>query len=357
MASFDQSRNIGTGLRRLALLVCGIFALTLRAQAEVVPDLYAINVPVSEQSQNELQRAAAAGLRELAVRISGRSDAANDAALSALFGNAMRYLDQYRFERNTGGDAAWQAQLRFAPAQIDGELRKAGLPLWGANRPALQTVLLVEDKGARSIVDESSALATTLREQWRRRGLVSHLPRNANAINIDDVTKFDSAKIAANLPEHGDGLVLGRIVVAANGACESHWVFTLGSQTFVADAAGAAASACVAAAIDRIVDNFSAQYAIAANSSAEGLVLRVTGVASFDDYTALLNYVRRQALIKSSQIISAHADEIVLQLKIAGSSDQLTRQLALENRLTPAENTANTVLPAALSYRWSSVRN
>lgn len=361
MVNIDTWRGGQTALRELLFwLGSGLLIIALRAQAEVVPDLYAVTVPVAEQSQSELQRAAGVGLRELAVRISGRSNAASDPALAAAFAAAMRYLDQYRFERGASGDAPWLAQLHFAPAPVDAELRRAGLPIWGGNRPALQAVVVLEDKGLRSVIDENSPVANVLREQWRRRGLVLHLPRSASAVHADEVAQLDAAKVTASLPQRGDGLLLGRVVMAAGGACESNWSLQLGVQSFRGDASGDRLALCVASAFDRLVDGFAAQYAIAANSGAEGILLRVTGVVSFDDYATLLNAMRRLTLVKNAQPVLVHDDEIVLQLKIAGNAEQLARQLALESRLTPTENRASAsagMSPAALSYRWVAARN
>lgn len=359
---------LGGDWSRGVLFGWAIIALASPAHAEVVPDLYAVSVPVAEQSPSELQRAATAGLRELAVRISGRSGAAGEPALAASFTNAVRYLEQYRYERNTSGESPWLAQLRFAPGSIDAELRKSGLPVWGGNRPSLLTIVAVEDKGVRTVIDDQSPFANVLREQWRRRGLSLHLPRNAGTVNIDDVARLDSAKVGATLQERGDGLMLGQIVLTPSGTCDSRWSLSLGTpkeanaQAFNTEATGSALNICVANAIDRIVDNLSAPYAVAANSAAEGIVLRVIGVVSFDDYAALLNYLRRLAVIKSAQPVVVRGDEILLQLKIAGNTEQLVRQLALESRLSPAEaNTVqgvNTRAPAAaLSYRWAAARS
>lgn len=351
-----------SGDRLRSALLGAIFAIAQLANAEAVPDLYSVGVPVAEQSPAELQRAAAAGLRELAVRVSGRSSAASEPALSAAFGNAMHSLEQYRYERNTAGDSPWLAQLRFASAQVDNDLRKSGLPVWGGNRPALLAVFALDDKGARTIIDEQSPLANVLREQWRRRGLLLHLPRNASGLSVDDVMRLDSAKVRTTLSAHGDGLLLGRIALSASGNCDARWSLSLGAQTFDAETTANSLGICAANALDRIVDNFSAQYAIAANSGSEGIVLRVIGVASFDDYSSLLNYLRRLAVIKSAQPVLIRGDEILLQLKIAGSTEQLARQLALESRLVstvaPADSsTANARLPATLNYRWAVARN
>lgn len=187
-------------------------------RAEVAPDPYAVSVPVAGQTPADLQRAAALGLRELAVRISGRSDAENSAALNAAAPTAGRYLEQYRYEKNTadaGGVTPWLAQLRFSPASVNELLRGAGL--------------------------------------------------------------------------------IG---------------------------------------------------------AAENIVLRVSGITNFDDYSALLNYLARVAAIKTASPIQVTNDEVTLQLKMQGNAEQLTRQFAVENRLTPVA--AESALP--LQYRWSAPR-
>lgn len=369
---FDGRLSFYLGLRHARqnlcglclFFVCALIALAAPTQAEVVPDLYAVSVPVAEQSPAELQRAANVGLRELVVRISGRSSAAGDSNLAPLFANAARYLEQYRYERSTGGGSPWVAQLRFGSASIDGEMRKAGLPVWGGNRPALQAFLVVEDKGTRTMLDDNSPFANALREQWHRRGLVLHLPRNvSSAVNADDVARLDAAKVGAAAQEHADGLLLGHITLMSSGACESRWLLSLGAQSPNADATGNDLSACVATALDRLVDNLSSQYAIAANSSAEGIVLRISGVANFGDYAAVLNYLRRLAAVKTAQPVLVRGDEVFFQLKVEGGTEQLARQFALETRLTPTPNAAdtaqgiNTPLPIALSYRWAPARS
>jgi hypothetical protein len=203
---------------RLLWLVVGVM-LPGAVRAEIAPDLYAVSVPVAGQTAADLQRAAALGLREVAVRISGRSEAENSAALNAAAATADRYLAQYRYERNSADTAAatpWLAQLRFNPASVNELLRGAGL-----------------------------------------------------------------------------------IGGAAN------------------------------------------------------ILLRVSGIASFDDYAALLNYLGRLVAIKAASPIQLAGDEVTLQLKIQGGAEQLTRQLAQDTRLAPQAST-DVVTPNVLHYRWAA---
>ena len=85
--------------------------------------------------------------------------------------------------------------------------------------------------------------------------------------------------------------------------------------------------------------------------------MRVSGVANFSDYAAVLNYLRRLAAVKNAQPVLVRGDETFFQLKVEGGTEQLVRQFALESRLAPAGNDANMPLPIALSYRWVSVQN
>jgi hypothetical protein len=197
-----------------ALLMAGF------AHAQAAPDLYAISVPVSGQNSADLQRAAAQGLRELVVRLTGRSDVENNAALNSAYAGADRYLEQYRYERNatdSAGATPWLAQLRFSAASVNDLLRNAGL-------------------------------------------------------------------------------------------------------------FGGAAS----------------------------VVLRVTGIESFDDYAALLNYLSRLAVIKGVSPVQVTNDEVTLQLKMQGSAEQLVQQFAVEKRLTPTADGAPASMP--LQYRWAAPR-
>lgn len=109
------------------------------ARADAVPDLYRTAVPVTEQSPAEFKRAAALGMSEVLVRVSGRAEAAAQSTLREPIANADRYIEQYRYERATDGGIL--LQVEFAPATINTLLRGAGLMdrnVTTASRQALQ---------------------------------------------------------------------------------------------------------------------------------------------------------------------------------------------------------------------------
>lgn len=89
------------------------------------------------------------------------------------------------------------------------------------------------------------------------------------------------------------------------------------------------------------------------SGSAESVVLHVAGIENFDDYAALLNYLTRLAPIKSASPVQVFNDEVTLQLKLQGGVEQLARQFAVENRITPAVPIESTTSATTLQYRWA----
>lgn len=354
-------RNCLRGLGRAALLLWMPLAT-----AEVVPDLYQASVAVAEQSAPELRRAAGAGLAEVLVRVSGRADAGRSAALASALADAQRYLDQYRYERGPAGAAPWLVQLHFPQDQIDRLLRGAGLPVWGADRPGVLVWLAVDDAGQRSLVtpDSQPELAAELRRQAQRRGLPLHFPsaEQAGAVAIDAIWQLDVAGVQAAVSARpADTLLLGRIARRAEGGWHGGWTLAVQEQRSSFENAGAGLPEYFAPGLDRIADTLGAQYALAGGGTAtEGLMLRLVGIETFDDYARALAQLQRVAAIKTAEPVHVRADAVLLRLQIQGGVEQLTRQLALDGSLQQQAPPAAmpTDSPAAqLQYRWAPARN
>jgi hypothetical protein len=357
--------------RSIAAALCLSSALLIlhsgAIHAQTTADLYAATVPVAEQSNAELHRAATIGLREVLVRISGQSDIARSPALGNALNDAERYLDQYRYERansNEPGALPWSARLRFSQNNVAQLLRGAGLPLWTGSRPILQVWLVADDGRGRQFVGEQAPLAAALREQAQRRGLALQFPNSFSAATLDDVWQLDASKLQATVPA-GTVLLVGRVAQVAGGRWLGAWALPTNAQTGqTIEGDGDNLAAYLVPSIDRVADTLGRQYAVVAGAagsagSADGVVLRVGGIENFNDYAALLAYLRQLGAIKAANPLQVRGGEILLQIKLAGSAEQLARQLALDNRLAsePAIDTgAATTGPLVLSYRWQAAR-
>jgi len=332
------------------------------ARAEVVPNLYQADVPVVEQSAAELRRAARAGLAEVLVRVSGQTDAERNPALASSYADAERYLVQYRYERNPGpGGQPWVARLNFAGDQSERLLRGAGLPVWSANRPAILVLLAFDDGNGRGLVSEAShpELTAALREQARRRGLALHFPAlddaDAQTLSAEDIWQLDTTKTQPALERYrADSVLLGRLT-QSGGHWSGAWSLVAGEQNTGAEAEGESLPAALAPSFDKIADALAAQYAVAASGAApEGVLLRLAGINNFDDYAQALACLQKQGGVKAVLPLQVAGDEVIVRLRIVGSAEQLSRQLALDSRLQPqaVDNSAFAGQAVALQYRW-----
>lgn len=363
---------------RALLVLLAVAAAHAHAQAQAqsgVPvstvDLYAAVVPVTEQSDAELRRGAGLGLRDVLVRAAGHGDVVRSAALIDALGDARRYLDQYRYERNPAaeaGAAPLLLQLRFSANSVTQLLRGAGLPVWTGNRPVLQLWLATEQGGRRELVDERSPLAPILRAQAQRRGLALHLPADVRALPVDEVWQMDAVRTrAAALAGSGEVVVLGRIALPPAPACGGMWAVAGGAQP-PQQAGGETLDACLAAGIDRLADTLAQQYAPAVSSGSGEALLRVSGIDGFNTYSALLVYLKRVGAIKAASPVQVQGDTVLLRVQLDGGTEQLARQLALDNQLEAVADPAAAAAPTtgaaaagpaaapALHYRWLAGR-
>jgi hypothetical protein len=354
-------------------------SLASGAGAQTAPDLYAATVAVTEQSNAELQRAASSGLREVLVRVSGQSDVPRNPALANALSDARRYLDQYRYERNATaepGGLPWLARLRFSQNSVTQLLRGANLPVWSGNRPALLVWLVLDDGKGRQFVDEHSALAITLREQAQRRGLQLQFPNNFSAATLDDVWQMDANKLQpVAAAASGSVLLLGRVAQVVSGHWLGAWTLVINDGQAIdrqqaanrqtIENEGDNLPAYLAPSMDRVVDALARQYAVvastatAAGASDAGMLLRVAGIESFNDYAALLAYLKQLGSIKVANPLQVRGTEVLLQVKLEGSAEQLARQLALDNRLLleSAPEAGDATQPNTLNYRWQAARS
>jgi Uncharacterized protein conserved in bacteria (DUF2066) len=120
--SFSKSRlrnRIVTSLRRTA------FALLLLLVASIVPvlaaaaGLYTGTAPVNSQSDEDRATALRAALGQVVVKASGDPAALSRPEVIKALGRADRYMQQYSYQPNTGGDPTLPASRFVLVVQFD----------------------------------------------------------------------------------------------------------------------------------------------------------------------------------------------------------------------------------------------
>lgn len=354
------------------LLVVLFILLALPVRAAMVRDLYQAQVPVAAQSPAELKRAARAGLAEVLVRVSGRSDAADHTALKDAFAQADRYIEQYRYDTmavppvDSGETPPPQpvVLLSFSPTQVQSLLRQAQLPLWGANRPTLMVWLAVDEGGARTLVSEDShpELVGVLREEARRRGLLLSFPLldldDLAVVTTDLVWQMETDRLLdASQRYRADGVLAGRMALLPGDRWVGGLRLQVGDERLYRDGEGSSLVQYLAPSIDWAADALASRYAVVNEGSGPGAVLlELASVDSYTDYSRVLAYLARLPQVNSVIPLQVKGDMLLLRLDINGGLAQLQRALALDPRLQPetADPLAPVVNNAPLRYRWAA---
>lgn len=350
----------------MSLLVASlVMGVSVPAQARVMSDLYRVTVNIESQSQPELKRASREALAELFVRVSGQQDVLNQGAIVAAVRDAGRFTKQFSYQRenNKEGEPQLQVVLEFEPSLVEDSLRRAGLPLWSANRPTVLVWLALEDSAGRRFVgsDQDPGLIAALRDNARRRGLALHLPQldlqDLVALSPDDIWQQNVARIDdASERYNPDTVLVGRVTQLNNGRWLGRWSYRFDGRRIPFDGEASSGESFIASGLDQVAETLAAAYAIAPVQVAEGgVLLRLTDVRNFVDYARAIQYLESAVAVRHANVVSLERDELILRLIADGEISQLQQVFSLDKQLLPAiDSSYSGPYPIALNYRWPS---
>jgi hypothetical protein len=281
-----------------AALVLGAALSGVGADAAEVP-LYEVKVPLRGASEAERGVAFAEAIKAVAVRVSGRRDAAANATVTAA--DPARHVQRY----SSGTDRT--LTVGFDGASIERLLQQAGLTFWAAERPLTLVDVTTDDR--------SAAIDTA---QWRglpiawQAGAVAIGPAQAVLKGTPSGPQFD-------------------------------WSFSHAGETVQARGS-------LADGIHLAADTLAARYAPPSSRGTSSLVLRVAGMHDVRQYTGVLAYLDSLSLVRSVTVEALEGDVLRLRLSVRGDRELLARIAALEAKLKPVARDAGLAADADFSY-------
>lgn len=314
------------------LTVPSVFAVTL-------PDLYEITVPVEGSRDTAL----VAALQAVAVRVSGRRDAAS--LLGARAANPRQYVQRFGFTADK------QLQVGFDGVAIDRLLGDVGLPIWGRERPATLVLLNVEAAdGAARWIDARTATAerALLTQAARLRGLPLIWPDADPGLSLATaVATADLLRIATSY--HANAALLGRARRDAGGGYAVRW--SLAAEDGAGEVAGSLEAGSLEDGVHLAADSFARVYS-ASGTSLGSVIVEVTGIANLNAYALTLNYLEAMTLVRSVAIENVTGDTLRFRLAVRGDAATLRRALALDNRLLPLVQSGDNTSGDRLQLRY-----
>jgi len=315
-------------LRPLALLCLSLagFCLADASAALTRAELYQAKVPVAERSEAAKPAAFEAALRVVLARVTGRRTVDEDSAFGPLFGNARRYVQQYR---DTQDGQLW---VSFDGAAIDRWLAQNNQPLWGRERPST-FVWLTMPGGAQggSIItaEDTSDIKTAIDAAAYQRGAPVIWPSIAdvqrNHLDYTAVASASAPALADIAHRSGaEATLIGR--GSAGGAGGVRWTFLYQDRS--SEFSGAAAEG-----INHAADTYAGLFAV--SGAAAPAVIEVGGVNNLTDYAYVQSYLESLAFISHVGVDGLSGNVVRFRLTTRGGAEALQNALPLSGRLQP----------------------
>jgi hypothetical protein len=283
--------------------------------------------------------------------------------LAALRKDPQQIISQYGF------DAGPPEVLKvdFDPATTEQALRRAGLSLWGANRPSILGWWLNDSTEGSSLVGDGQASAAPLRRAAQHRGLPLRLPLAdlseqivATAPNLEGT---DATPLRGVSERYNADALLAVHAREEGGQWQAKWHLWLGDKKEAGSVEGADQAAVADAVMLAVSQRLAPRFVVKPGASGEQL-LEVQGM-NLEHYAALGRLLEPFG----ARLQSVDGDRILY--RVNGSAEQLKAQLSLANLqevpageapapvapVQPAEGSAPVVAPTPapvpqLRFRW-----
>ena len=347
--------------------LAALWLLAAPAQAVRVTALYSTELLVAQQSMQVEPELGGRALSQVLIKVSGRQDILGAPPIQAALRAPQAYIQQFSYQSagvslpNEAGleVPAQRLKIDFIAQLVDQLLNQAGYRPLGAERPGV-LVWLVEERGQRRefLGREEDPAFAPMRERARQRGLPIFRPlmdlQDQNALPVADAWGFFADTVqAASMRYQADAVLVGRLY-PAGGGWQSRWMLLRNGERSLFDGRGVSLEDHLSAAVDQTAERVFADFvASAADGGAQGVLVEVGGVRRFDDYAAVVDYLRELSLVRAVMLSEQSADVLTLSLQLNGSLKQLQSAIALNNRFQRQSEPLQPYSDAQLSYRWS----
>ncbi len=324
---------------RAVLLLAGVLGFCSARAMDVVPWLYDVRVAVADQSDEERQRAAAEGLQQVLVRVSGLAEVPVDGVLLQAVQAPERYLSRFAYQSEwLEGVRQSFIDLHFEPSGVQRLAREARLPIWSSRRPEVVVWIATRIDGEPLIVsDPQDPLRVALDVQAELRGLLVGTPEPLPPARL--VAEGLSEPLLLHAQGQGaDAVLAGRIDVG-EGYARGTFEFRSLADADAGDRFDLRAETpdgLMQRAVGRVASVLAARYAVAGGEA--GLVrLSVGGINDVSAYAACMRHLASLEYLTRTQVSSVSGDVVELVVETAADEARLMELLAADGRFEVTE--------------------
>ncbi|MFJ4434172.1 DUF2066 domain-containing protein [Pseudomonas sp. NPDC089395] len=295
--------------------------VSLTTQAETVSSLYQVREPVEGQGAEARAAATVKALDTLVQRLTGDPKAAQSPALAELRKDPQQIINQVGSEAGPPESV----MVEFDPGSTERALRKAGLALWGSNRPSMLGWWLNDSAEGSNLVGDGQASAQPLRRAAQHRGLPLRLPladlQEQLVANAKQLEGNDPAPLLQAAERYGADALLAVHAQEADGKWQGKWQLWLGKQHEQGSAEGADEAALADAVMLAVSSRLAPRYVTRPGASSR-MQLQVQGMN-------LQRYAELGRVLEPYGPRLKMADGKTLTYVVTADREQLRAQLGL----------------------------
>ena len=336
-------------VRNYSACLFALLLVSVTTHAARVDDLFKVEVTAGGRDARSRDAALGEALGQVLVRITGSTESLSKSTLKPLFKNPSRFAQQYRF-REIPAETPGQAEHLRLWVQFDGvalarEVREAGLPYWGSERPDVLLWLAIDDRGRRYLVSDNSggSVARSLSQSAYRRGLPLTLPlmdlEDQRAVQFTDVWGgFVGALESASQRYRPQVILVGKLGRSgASGGWRGSWdlLGAGGQQSWTSHAANL--EAAVEQGIGEASEWLALQYAVVATGEVVRSLL-VEGVQGLEDYARVSKYLASLTPVEQVQVARVNGREVEFSLNLNSEERNLLQVITLGRVLQAIED-------------------
>lgn len=294
----------------LSLILLG-FARALWAQ-----DLYQGEAQVSGPDEASRSNGIVEALRQVLVKVSANPAAADNPALQGTLSKASSLMQLYDYRQELGRDASGKAvaksflRVRFFPQSVDQALMRAGMPVWGRERP--RVLLLIEENGA--WLDNVALYA--LVQRAADRGISVRFP-NQQLLLDSEQSALSSNDLRALSQQLGGGMVLAGRWQSGSLQLDD------GRRNEAVRVPAGRSDAELHALADRMIQALIRQQLAANNQQPEEFDATVEGLGGAGDYARALSELGKLSSVKQVRVLGADRLGLRLRLTVLGGAERL----------------------------------
>jgi hypothetical protein len=298
---------------------------------------------VANQSSDALTAAAREALADVLVKVSGSTELLEKPVILSALEDARSRVQQYGYERGATPAAGLFLRFEFDGPFITNLVKRAGAPLWTANRPTLLAWVMFEDEQGRHFVNNDSVQQKqVLVEEFSRRGVPVKLPlfdlADTTAVNPEDAWRLDADVMrAASARYNVQDVVVGRLASSSEGQLLGEWIYLNRDEASNRSVTAPDLRTFLREGVNLAAGEMSARYAVARTGGGPrgNVRISVAGVTSYQDYAAIVRLLQRLELVDKVTIESVQGDRIELRLRAQADAAHLATAIGLNNRLVP----------------------